>query len=120
MRPRSVFFIMLAFTMLIILGAIFGGVSYLTRKIRLLTLSPRFLHLTFVPAALTGLAMLITLGLLLFQVISIDLYVNTRGLTLLIVPFLNVIVGCITFPTIIACISLWRGFKARQELMVLV
>lgn len=119
-RSRPMFFSTVALTILIILGTIFAGVSYLTRKIRRITLSSRLLGLTLIPAALTALAMLATLGLLLFQVISIDLYVNALGRTLLVIPFMNMLVVCIAFPTIFACLSLWRGFKARQELMMLV
>jgi len=113
----------LAFFVLMIMaiaGVIASGVIYLVRRIRQITFSPRFLRLTFIPAAMTALGMSVTLCLALFQVLAIDLHVNEHGLELLRVPLLNIIVGGIAFPTVLACISLWRGFKARQELMVLV
>lgn len=119
-RLDSALLITLAFPTLIISGVIFGSVSYLARKVRRLTFSTRLLRLTLIPAALTTLAMLAALGLLLFQVISVDLYVNALGRTLLVVPFMNVLVICIAFPTIFACVSLWRGFKARRELVLAV
>jgi hypothetical protein len=103
-----------------IAGVISGGIIYLVWRIRQVTFSPRFLRLTFVPAAVTALVMSVALCLLLFQILSIDLHVNERGLELLRVPLLNIIVGCVALPTIVACFSLWHGFKARQELMVLV
>lgn len=114
--PRTLVFLKLAIPALLIIGIIFVGVSYLARKILHVTLSSRLLRLTFVPAVLTTLAMLIVFALLLLQIISIDMSVNALGRTLLVVSFLNVLVVCFAFPTIFACLALWRGFTAQREL----
>jgi hypothetical protein len=91
-------------------------VGYFARKVRRITLSSRLLRLTFVPAVLTTLAMLIVFVLLLLQIISMDMSVNALGRTLLVFSFLNMLVGCFAFPTIFACLALWRGFIAQREL----
>lgn len=114
--PHALVFLKLAFPVLLIIGTIFVGVSYFARKVRRMTLSPRLLRLTFVPAALTTLAMLIVFVLLLLQIISMDMSVNALGRTLLVFSFLNVLVICFAFPTIFACLALWRGLTARREL----
>lgn len=106
----------LAFPAALIIGTIFVGVSYFARKVRRMTFSTRLLRLTFVSATLTVLAMLSILILLLVQTISMDLYANTWGRTLLIFAFSNILVICFAFPTIFACLAFWRGFVAQREL----
>lgn len=114
--PHALVFLRLAFVAALIIGTIFVGVGYFARKVRRVTLSSRLLRLTFVPAVLTTLAMLIVFVLLLLQIISMDMSVNALGRTLLVVSFLNVLMVCFAFPTIFACLALWRGLTARREL----
>ncbi len=112
--------ILLPLALLIIVGSICGGTVYLARRLRQIEFSPHALHLTFTLASLTALAMLVMLGLLLYETQIIDLHANALGFKLLRIPLLNIIAVGTALPTAFACISLWRGFKARQELMVLV
>jgi hypothetical protein len=114
--PHALVFLRLAFVAALIIGTIFVGVSYLARKVLRITLSSRLLRLTFVPAVLTTLAMLIVFVLLLLQIISMDMSVNALGRTLLVFSALNMLVVCFAFPTIFACLALWRGFIAHREL----
>lgn len=116
MLSRSAYLIRFVPTIVTIIGAVFGGVIYLVRGMRRATFSPRFLRLTFRFASLTALAMMVTLGLLLFQLQAIDLHINAQGLALLSVPLLHIIVFCIALPTLFSCISLWHGFKAQRAL----
>lgn len=116
MVPRSAFLVRFALTIVTIIGAVFGGVIYLGRKIRRATFSPRFLRLTFGLASLTTLAMIVILGLLLFQLQAIDLHINAQGLELRSVPILHILVFGLALPTLFSCISLWRGFKAQRAL----
>ena len=101
-------------------AVITGGIIYVSRKIRQATFSPRFLRFTFMFASIATLAMVVVLGLLLFQVVAIDMYMydNAQRLYSLAVPLLNIIVPCIAVITLVSCISLWRGFQAQRALAV--
>jgi hypothetical protein len=116
MVPRSAFLVCFALTIVTIIGAVFGGVIYLGRKVQRATFSPRFLRLTFGLANLTTLAMIVILGMLLFQLQAIDLHINAQGLELRSVPILHILVFGLALPTLFSCISLWRGFKAQRAL----
>lgn len=99
---------------ILVIWAVCAGPICLIQGARRVEFTPRFIRFAFILAAIATFAMIVILAVMFFQAVEMD--INAPDFRLLRTTALNVLVFCIALPTMLSCVSLWRGFKAQRAL----